>query len=596
MMKEVRKLERLEGWQRTHSCCELTAEQDGENVVLMGWIHRRRDHGGLVFVDLRDRYGITQIVFDPNITTEFNKTKELRTEWVIAVQGEVEFRPEGMKNPNLKTGEIEVLAKEVKILNKAKTPPFEVEESADASEDLRLKYRYIDLRTPKMQRNLTIRHRTSQIVRSYFDRNGFLEIETPTLMRSTPEGARDFLVPSRIHKGRFFALPQSPQTYKQILMVSGMDRYFQIVHCFRDEDLRADRQLEFTQIDVEMSFVELDSILQMMEGLMIEIFKGIMNIEIDAGFPRLTYDEAMARYGSDKPDTRFGMEIVEVTSEVQDCEFRVFKECLKAGGIICGICLKGGAKYSRKQIDDLTAEMVREGAGGLAVIKVSETGWDSSLAKFFTAEQIRSINQAFSAQKGDLLLLFADQKETALSLAGLLRLKLADREQLIPDNCYNLLWIVDFPLLEFDQDEKRYVARHHPFTSPMDEDLPDLESSPGEVRAKAYDLVLNGYEIAGGSIRIHTRELQNRMFRLLNISEDEAQDKFGFLLDAFEYGAPPHGGIAFGFDRLIMLLAGEKSIRDVIAFPKTNSALSLMDGSPSEVTKEQLKELGLRVL
>jgi aspartyl-tRNA synthetase len=500
-----------------------------------------------------------------------------------------------MRNPNLKTGEIEVLAKELKVLNRAKTTPFEIDERSEVSEDLRLKYRYLDLRTPAMQRNLAIRHRASQIVRSYFDRTGFLDVETPTLMRSTPEGARDFLVPSRIHRGKFFALPQSPQTYKQLLMIAGVDRYFQIVHCFRDEDLRADRQPEFTQIDVEMSFVERDDVLAVMEGLLVDIFKAILDIDLKTGFPRLTYHEAMSRYGSDKPDVRFDLEVVTINDLVKDCEFRVFQECLANHGRICGLCLKGGAKYSRKQVDDLTAEMVKEGAKGLAVIKVSAGTWESPLTKFFTTDSIAAINAAFQAEAGDLLLLCADEPETALTLAGILRLKLADREELIPKDAYNLLWIVDFPLLEFDHANNRYMAKHHPFTAPRDEDLQLVSKDPGAVLAKAYDLVLNGCEIAGGSIRIHSRELQNEMFSLLNISEEEAKDKFGFLLDAFEYGAPPHGGIAFGFDRLVMLLAGEKSIRDVIAFPKTNSALSLMDGSPSEVTGEQLKELGLKV-
>lgn len=590
-------MDKLDGWKRTNTCEELTRDSDGQDVILMGWVHRRRDHGGLIFIDLRDRYGLTQIVFDPNLSKEcYRRAKELRGEFVIAVKGIVEKRPEGMINPNLSTGAIEVSVKELKILNRSKTPPFEIDENVDVSEELRLKYRYIDLRNSKMKKNMLIRHKTYQVVRAYFDRNDFVEIETPLLMRSTPEGARDYLVPSRIHHGKFYALPQSPQTYKQILMVSGMDRYYQIVRCFRDEDLRADRQPEFTQIDVEMSFVELDDVLQMMENLMVDIYKDILGLKLETPIQRLTYDEAMSDYGTDKPDLRFGMKIVNISELVKNCQFRVFTECLKNEGIVCGVALHGGAKYSRKQINGLTDSMEKEGAKGLVSIKVSKDGWDSPLSKYFSVDAIRSVNKAFAAQDGDLLLILADATPTALTLAGSLRLKLAKQENLIPKDKYQLVWIVGFPLLEFDHEENRYVARHHPFTAPMEEDLDLLESQPGEIRAKAYDLVLNGYEIAGGSIRIHDRELQNRMFRLLGISEDEAGDKFGFLLNAFEYGAPPHGGIAFGFDRMVMILAQESSIRDVIAFPKTNSALSLMDGSPSNVSDRQLKELGLKVI
>lgn len=589
-------MDRLEGWKRTHTCGELTADNHGQKVILMGWVHRRRDHGGLIFIDLRDRYGKTQLVFDPDCSKEdYQKSKELRGEFVIAVEGIVEKRPEGMINPKLNTGTIEVLVNSLKILNKSKTPPFEIDENITVSEEVRLKYRYLDLRNASMQKNLLLRHKTYEVVRAFFNRHNFLEIETPFMMRSTPEGARDFLVPSRLYNGKFYALPQSPQTYKQILMVAGFDRYYQIVRCFRDEDLRADRQPEFTQIDVEMSFVERDDILQLVESLMVEIFKEVLNVEVKLPIPRLTYEEAIANYGTDKPDIRFDMKIVDISKLVADCEFKVFTGCLKSGGIVCGICLKNGAKYSRKQIDDLTTFLQRQGAKGLVSIKVSNNGWDSPLSKFFSNETVQNINQAFAANSGDLILLIADEKEPALNLSGLLRLKLANQEGLISKQDYKLVWIVDFPLLEYDPDAKRYSARHHPFTSPTDEDLEQLEKSPGKVRAKAYDLVLNGYEIAGGSIRINHRDLQDRLFRLLNISDSEAKDKFGFLLDAFEYGAPPHGGIAFGFDRLVMILAKEKSLREVIAFPKTNNALSLMDGAPSEVSKEQLKELGLKI-
>jgi len=562
----------------------------------MGWVHRRRDHGKLIFIDLRDRYGLTQIVFDPDVIHDhYQKAKDLRGEFVIAVTGKVRLRPAGMINPNLATGEIEVLAKQIKVLNPAKTPPFGVDEVSQATEETRLRYRYIDLRGTKMKNNLLLRHKTYELVRSFFNRNNFVEIETPILMRSTPEGARDYLVPSRVSKGKFYALPQSPQTYKQILMVAGMDRYYQIVRCFRDEDLRADRQPEFTQIDVEMSFVEREQVLCMVEGLMADIFQKILGRKLETPVPRFTYAQAIKSYGSDKPDLRFDMKIVTLNGVLVDTGFKVFADCLKNGGTVCGILAQGCARYSRKQIDLLTEAVKQEGAKGLVAIKVDATGWSSPLTKFFSAEEIRSINAAFAAEAGDLILIVADAPETALRVTGSLRLKVAQQEDLIPEDVFKLVWILDFPLLEYDDEEGRYVARHHPFTSPRDEDLPELEQRPEQALAKAYDLVLNGYEIAGGSIRIHNRDLQDRIFRLLGISEEQARDKFGFLLDAFEFGAPPHGGIAFGFDRMVMILANETSIRNVIAFPKTNSALSLMDGAPSEVSERQLTELGLRL-
>ncbi len=590
-------MEQLEGWKRTHTCGELSSQDAERTVTLMGWVHRRRDHGGLIFIDLRDRYGLTQVVFDPNLLVEgFPKSKGLRGEFVIAIRGQVRKRPDGMVNPNLQTGEIEVAAVDLKILNPAKTPPFEIDENIDVSEETRLKYRYIDLRNSSMKKNLLLRHNCYQLVRSYFNDNRFVEVETPILMRSTPEGARDYLVPSRINKGQFYALPQSPQTYKQILMVAGMDRYYQIVRCFRDEDLRADRQPEFTQIDVEMSFVERDDVLQLVEELMVRIFREILGVKIETPIQRLTYEQALNQYGSDKPDLRYGLELVNISRMVGSCDFKVFSQCVKDGGTVCGLRVEGGSSYSRKQVDDLTAEMKVEGAQGLVAIKVGEQGWDSPLSKFFSEDEIAGITRAFGASAGDLLLIVADRAQEALELAGSLRQKIAKRENLIPEGVYKLAWVVDFPLLEFDDQEQRYVARHHPFTCPMDEDLQFMDERPGDVRAKAYDLVLNGYEIAGGSIRIHSRALQDHMFRLLGISEQEARDKFGFLLDAFEYGAPPHGGIAFGFDRMVMILAGETSLRNVIAFPKTNSAMSLMDGAPSTVSARQLKELGLRVV
>ncbi len=581
---------------RTHTCGALRKEHAGQSVVLMGWVDRRRDHGGVIFIDLRDRYGKTQIVFNPENEAVYQTAKTLRGEFVIAVKGQVAIRPEGMANEALATGEIEVIADECEVLNPAKTPPFEIIDNIEVSEELRLKYRYLDLRRPSMQSNLLLRHRLYQVVRRYFDENGFVEVETPMLMKSTPEGARDYLVPSRLHKGKFYALPQSPQTYKQILMVAGFDRYFQIVKCFRDEDLRADRQPEFTQIDVEMSFVDADDVLSMVEGLMQRVMKDIKSVDIDTPFPRLSYEEAMEKYGSDKPDLRFGAQLVDISDFVRASEFRVFREVLENHGAVKGLRVPGGAKYSRKRIDELT-EFVKEfGAKGLVAIKIGEADWDSGLAKFFDEGLRRKITSAFGAEAGDLLLIIADERERTNVVLGNLRNRLAREENWIPEGQYHFSWVVDFPLLEYDEEEQRYVARHHPFTSPMEEDVHLMDSAPEKVRAKAYDLVLNGYEIAGGSIRIHKRELQNKMFSLLKISPEEAERKFGFLLEAFEYGAPPHGGIAFGFDRLAMILAGRQSIRDVIAFPKTNSALSLMDGAPSEVDERQLQELGIKII
>ncbi|MBN2089168.1 aspartate--tRNA ligase [candidate division KSB1 bacterium] len=587
-------MEPLGGWKRTHTCGELNHSHVNQLVTLMGWIHRRRDHGGLIFVDLRDRYGITQIIFDSQVDSNtYERARQLRNEFVVAIKGYVRRRPAEMINPNRSTGEIEIETHEIKILNEAITTPFPIVDQVDATEENRLKYRYLDLRRSEMQTNLILRHRLYQLARNYFTKSNFIEIETPYLMKSTPEGARDYLVPSRNYKGRFYALPQSPQTYKQLLMVAGFDRYFQIVRCFRDEDLRSDRQPEFTQIDVEMSFVEPEDIYSIMEGFMKEVFREFFQEGLKTPIPRLTFAEAQMRFGSDKPDLRFGMEIATVTELVKNAEFKVFRQAVENHLIVCGICLKNGAGYSRKRMDELNSYILEAGGKGLVQIKVSENGWDSSLTKFFTPTEILEINKAMQAMPGDLLFFVADEAEKAYTLMGNLRLKLAREENLIDKDKHQLLWIVDFPLLEYSPEEKRYVSRHHPFTSPMDEDIPQLAEKPAEVRAKAYDLVLDGYEIAGGSIRIHSRDLQKEIFKVLKIETEEAEQKFGFLMDAFQYGAPPHGGIAFGFDRLAMLLAGRTSLRDVIAFPKTTSALSLMDNAPTSVSPIQLKELGL---
>jgi len=562
----------------------------------MGWVARRRDHGGLIFVDLRDRYGITQVVFNPEIQPEaYRKAKELKAEYVIAVRGQVLLRPEGTVNPNLPTGEIEVQAQELKVLNPSKPLPFPIGDDLSVSEEIRLKYRYLDLRRPICQKNLLLRHRVYQVVRKFFDEKGFVEIETPFLMKSTPEGARDFLVPSRLHRGKFYALPQSPQTYKQILMIAGFDRYFQIVRCFRDEDLRADRQPEFTQIDIEMSFVTEEDVFEVVECLMQRIFQEILGQELEKPFPRIPYREALRRYGTDKPDLRFDLTIKDLTSVVRESEFRAFREVVSKGGMVGGICVPGGAALSRSRVDSYGNFVRTLGAVGILSAKVRSGGIESLLASHLTESQQRSLIEQMEAKEGDLILIVADQEETVCKALGALRLKIAQDLSLINSEKHRLVWIVDFPLLEFDPEEGRFVAVHHPFTSPREEDIPLLDSAPERVRARAYDLVLDGNEIAGGSIRIHNRELQMKLFRLLKISEQEAEEKFGFLLEALEYGAPPHGGIAFGFDRLVMILAGCQSIREVIAFPKTTAAVSLMDGSPSEVAPEQLQELGLKI-
>jgi len=602
----------VRGKQRTHTCGELRASHIGSTVTLNGWVDRRRDLGGLIFVDLRDRYGKTQVVFNPQRNEDvYQRAKQLRSEDVISVSGRVERRPAGTENESMPTGEIDILADSLVVLNESETPPFPIESNIDVSEEIRLKYRYLDLRREPMQKNLLVRHKMAQATRRYFDALNFLEIETPFLMKSTPEGARDYLVPSRIHRGKFYALPQSPQTYKQILMVSGFDRYFQIVKCFRDEDLRADRQPEFTQIDVEMSFVVEEDIYQLAEGLMKTLFKEVKGIDIETPFPSLTYDEAIKKYGSDKPDLRFGMEIFDVTEEVKGSSFRIFQDSVKNGGLVCGLNLKALSSISRKQLEELSDLAKGCGATGLVHFKATENSLESSTSKFFTPEQLQQIRQKSNASNGDLILLITQSKENIYSILGQLRLEIGKKFDLIDRNKDVLLWVTKFPLFEWSEDENRFTAMHHPFTSPGEEDIHLLyeglnefakykkwsrENPLSKVKARAYDLVWNGNEIAGGSIRIFHPELQNTMFKCLGISSEDAEKKFGFLLEAFKYGAPPHGGIAFGFDRLVVLFTGSKSIRDVIAFPKTSSAVSLMDEAPSEVSFEQLEELHIRIV
>lgn len=589
--------ESIKGLKRTHMCGELTSQNVGENVVLMGWVQRRRDLGGLIFVTLRDRTGIIQLVFDQEESSDlFDKAATLRSEYVIACRGQVVNRAPEAINPNMATGEIEVKAEELRILSKSETPPFYIEDNTNVSEALRYKYRYLDLRRPEMQRNLMIRHKIASQVRNFLNERGFLEIETPMLTKSTPEGARDYLVPSRVHPGKFYALPQSPQLFKQLLMLAGYDRYYQIVRCFRDEDLRADRQPEFTQIDIEMSFVEIDDVLTINEEMIAHIFKQVLDIDIPTPFKRMTYKEAMERYGSDKPDTRFGLELVDVSSLVANSEFKVFSGAVKKGGSVRAINAKGaGDKFSRRDIDSLGEFVKTYRAKGLAWINVTPEGVKSPIAKFLSQEELDAILNHLKAEPGDLLLFIADENEIVFQALGQLRLELARRLDIIPKDQYNILWITEFPLFEYDQEEGRYVAKHHPFTSPMDEDLHLLESEPEKVRAKAYDMVLNGNEIGGGSIRIHDMSLQERMFKALGFTMEKAWEQFGFLLEAFKYGAPPHGGIAYGLDRIAALLAGRTSIRDVIAFPKVQNASDLMTNAPSFVDEKQLKELHISI-
>jgi len=586
----------MKGLKRSCYCGDVRREHVGEKITLMGWVNRRRDHGGVIFIDLRDRFGLVQVVFSPEVSEEmFEVADELRKEFVIAIKGEVIARPEGMINEDLATGAIEIYAEELHILDKAQTPPIQVEDDINSSEEMRLKYRYLDLRRKPMQDNIILRHKVKQAVRNYLDNKDFLDIETPMLTKSTPEGARDFLVPSRVNKGQFFALPQSPQLFKQLLMVSGLERYYQIVRCFRDEDLRADRQPEFTQIDIEMSFMSQEEIMDLIEGMIQEVFK-TAGFEAPTEFPHMSYHEAMERFGSDRPDIRFGLELTDVSDVVEDAEFKVFSGTIAKGGQVKGINVKGGVDFSRKDIDELTDFAGIYGAKGLAWMKIKEDGVQSPIAKFLAEEELNNMLDTMGAETGDLLLFVADTPKVVAASLGNLRLKIAKDLGLIDQDEFNFVWITDFPLLEWDEEAKRYVALHHPFTMPKEEDIDLLDKeNAGKVLSQAYDLVLNGIEIGGGSIRINNSKLQSKIFNLLNMDEEEIEEKFGFLLEAFQYGAPPHGGIAFGLDRLVMLLGGLETIRDVIPFPKTQRATCLLTEAPSMVAETQLEELGIEV-
>ncbi|WP_456465378.1 aspartate--tRNA ligase [Desulfurobacterium sp.] len=589
-------LDHFGDFERSHYCGELDEKNIGEEVCLAGWVDSTRDHGGVVFIDLRDRTGKVQVVISPEIDEELTeKAKKIKDEYVLAVKGKVRRRPEGTENPKISTGKIEVYVEELKVLNRSLPLPFPVEDEIKVGEDTRLKYRFLDLRRRKMQENIIFRHKLYQTVRRVFDKEGFIEIETPFLTKSTPEGARDFLVPSRIYPGKFYALPQSPQLFKQILMISGFDKYFQIVKCFRDEDLRADRQPEFTQIDFEMSFVREKDVMSFAEKLIKTVYKELLDIEIETPFPVMSYDEAMERFGTDRPDTRFGLELKNLTDIAKSCNFKVFRTVAENGGIVKALNLKGGASLSRKEIDELTKFVRIYGAKGLAWIKVQPDGLQSPIVKFFTEGEINEILKRLEAEPGDILFFVADTAEVTNHALSNLRLKLGKMAGFIDDSKINILWITDFPMFEWNEEENRWEALHHPFTSPKEEDVEKLEVDPGSVRARAYDMVLNGVEIGGGSIRIHRPDIQKKVFKIIGMSEEEANDRFGFLLEALHYGAPPHGGMAFGLDRLCTIMRGEESIRDVIAFPKTQRGQCLLTGAPDSVRPEQLADLKISV-
>ena len=589
--------ESMQGLKRTHRCAELSAANAGETVTIMGWVQKNRNKGGLVFIDVRDRSGIIQVVCEEGKTDAalIEKAAKLRSEYVVAVVGKVEKRS-GAVNKNLATGEIEIIPEELRVLSESETPPFQIEENSKTKEEIRLKYRYLDLRRPDMQRNLMMRSKVATLTRQFLAEEGFMEIETPILIKSTPEGARDYLVPSRVHQGHFYALPQSPQLFKQLLMCSGCDRYFQIAKCFRDEDLRADRQPEFTQIDMELSFVDVDDVIEVNERLLAKLFKEVLGVEVSLPIQRMTWQEAMDRFGSDKPDIRFGMELQNVTEVVKDFDFVVFKSAIENGGTVRGINAKGQGGMARKKIDKLVDFAKDYGAKGLAYIAIHEDGTvKSSFAKFMTEEQQASLIQAMGGENGDLLLFAADKNKVVWDVLGALRLELARQMELLDKNEYKFLWVTEFPLLEWNDEQNRFTAMHHPFTMPMEEDLQYIDSDPGRVRAKAYDIVLNGNEIGGGSVRIFNQDIQSKMFEVLGFTPDQAQEQFGFLLEAFKYGVPPHAGLAYGLDRLVMLMAKQDSIRDVIAFPKVKDASDLMTEAPSPVDAKQLDELGLEV-
>lgn len=584
--------EALGDWRRSHTCGGLTGKDEGADVCLMGWVQYRRDHGGLIFVDLRDRYGLTQIVFSPDVNPEaHSRGRVLRPEFVLAIRGTVRLRPSGMENPNMPTGEVEIYVTDWKLLNTAKTPPFPIEDRVEAGETLRLQWRYLDLRRPRMTKNLILRSKVAQAVRQKLAADSFLEVETPFLTKSTPEGARDFLVPSRVNNGHFYALPQSPQLFKQLCMVSGLDRYFQIVRCFRDEDLRADRQPEFTQVDIEMSFADEAQVMDMAEDLMVHVFKEAMDVDIPHPFPRMTWEQAMARYGVDKPDTRFGLELQNVTHIVSNSGFKLFA----SAKLVKAMRVPGGESMTRKDIEDLTEFVKIYGAQGLAWIKVRENEWQSPIAKFLSDEERAGLTAELNLAVGDIVFFQAGEPGVVNAALGNLRVHLGERLKLIPDTAWNFLWVTDFPLYEYDEEEKRYVACHHPFTSPKDGHFEVMRDNPAAALARAYDMVLNGSEVGGGSIRIHNADVQRTMFKALGFSPEQAEEQFGFLMQAFEHGAPPHGGIAFGLDRLVMLMTQSASIRDVIAFPKTQKAVCMMTEAPSEVSPRQLRDLGIKL-